>query len=267
MEGQRNIIIKSSVLFVIASILEMTLHEFGHFFAAILVHAKNNAIHHNYTSNDDAGLSLAADIFIKGAGPMVSLTIGITCHFLCSRLRRRDSLFLFNLYMSVFGYIGFFGYLMIAPLFTEGDTGYICHALGFPLWLTITIAVTAGVVLFVLINHLMRYFVEMGSQEIMERRTLRAIFIRSLILYPLFIGLVITTALNLPVPVFLSLVAPICSPFTIMWAYGNALNKKYSTIHANKNFDEFTNMNAWLFVFLIGIIIVNRLLVSGINAN
>lgn len=113
----------------------------------------------------------------------------------------------------------------------------------------------------------MRYFVEMGSKEIVENKTSRAIFIRSLILYPLFIGIVINTLLNLPIPVFLSLIAPICSPFTIMWAYGNALHKKYSTSNANKKFDEFTRLNAWLFVFFFGIIIVNRLLVSGIYVN
>jgi amino acid permease len=169
--------------------------------------------------------------------------------------------------MSVFGYIGFFGYLMLVPIFTEGDTGYICQALGFPSWLKISIAVAAGVVLFVLMKNLMRYFVEMGSEEIIENKRSRAIFIRSLILYPLLIGIVITTLLNLPVPLFLSLISPICGPFSIMWAYGFALYKKYPAIHANRKFDEFTRMNPWLFVFLFGIIVVNRLLVSGIYAS
>ena len=46
----------------------MTLHEFGHFFASILVHAPQISTHHNYTSNEEEGLSiLANDPFIKGA--------------------------------------------------------------------------------------------------------------------------------------------------------------------------------------------------------
>ena len=47
------IIINSSILFIIASTLEMTLHEFGHFFASILVHAQGISIHHNYALNSD----------------------------------------------------------------------------------------------------------------------------------------------------------------------------------------------------------------------
>ena len=117
------IIINSTILFVVASTLEMTLHEFGHFFAAIMVHAKGISIHHNYVSNVDDGISLQSLLFIKGAGPFISLLIGILFQWICSHQTKRNMLFLFNLYMSAFGYIGFFGYLMIAPMFTGGDTG------------------------------------------------------------------------------------------------------------------------------------------------
>ena len=48
---ERNITVNSLILFVIASTLVMTLHEFGHFFASILVHAKQISIHHNYTQH------------------------------------------------------------------------------------------------------------------------------------------------------------------------------------------------------------------------
>ena len=67
----------------------------------------------------------------------------------------------------------------------------------------------------------MKYFVEMGSKEIIENKEVRKRFIRSLLLYPLLIGIVLTTLLNLPIPALISLIAPICSPFTFMWGYGN----------------------------------------------
>ncbi len=51
--GYRYVVINSAILFVIASILEMTLHEFGHFFTAILVHAQGISVHHNYVSHSD----------------------------------------------------------------------------------------------------------------------------------------------------------------------------------------------------------------------
>ena len=245
----------------------MTLHEFGHFFVSILVHAQQISIHHNYTSNVEEGLSLANNLFIKGAGPFVSLVIGILFHFICSRQANRNILFLFNLYMSVFGYIGFFGYLLIAPMFSDGDTGYVCYALGFPIWLTIIIALAGAVVLYCLINILTKYFVEMGSKEIIENKEARKSFIRSLLLYPILIGIVLTTLLNLPTPAFISLIAPICSPLTFMWGYRNALKKNYSTNNANKKFDDLNKPHPWLFVFFVLTFIGNRLLVNGIYVN
>ena len=113
---QRNIIINSTMLFVISSVLAMTLHEFGHFFASILVHAQQISIHHNYTSNSGEGFSSVSTLIIKGAGPIVSLIIGILFHFFCSHQVKRNILFLFGTYMSLFGCIGFFGNLIIAPL-------------------------------------------------------------------------------------------------------------------------------------------------------
>jgi len=261
------IIINSTILFVVASTLEMTLHEFGHFFAAIMVHAKGISIHHNYVSNVDDGISLQSLLFIKGAGPFISLLIGILFQWICSHQTKRNMLFLFNLYMSAFGYIGFFGYQMIAPMFTGGDTGYICYALGFPIWLTISIALAGAVALFFLVNSLANYFVEMGSKEVIENGETRSQFIQLLLVYPIFIGIVITTALNFPIPVFLSLIAPICSPFSFFWGYKNALTKIYSYDKANKEFESLNKLHFWLF-FLLGItIIYNRLLVYGIFAN
>ena len=264
---QINVTVNSLILFVIASTLVMTLHEFGHFFASILVHAKQISIHHNYTSNVDEGLSLKSTLFIKATGPLVSLIIGVAFQFICSRQLRRSFLFLFNLYMSAFGYIGFFGYLIIAPMFPNGDTGYICYSLGFPIWLTIIIAIIGGIALYISINSLMKYFVEMGSKEIIENKDSRNSFIRSLLLFPLLLGIVITTLLNLPIPAFVSLIAPICSPLTFMWGYGNALKKNYSLDNANKSFQRLSKLNIWLFAFLFLIILFNRLLVIGIYAN
>ena len=117
------------------------------------------------------------------------------------------------------------------------------------------------------INGLMKYFVEMGPKETIENKDLRNSFIRSLLLFPLLIGIVITTLLNLPIPAFVSLISPICSPLTFMWGYGNALKKNYSLDNTNKNFQHFSKLNVWLFVFLFLTILFNRLLVIGIYVN
>lgn len=245
----------------------MTLHEFGHYFASILVHAKGISIHHNYVSNIDEGLPLKSILLIKGAGPLVSLVIGICFHFICSEQKKRSVVFLFFLYMAAFGYIGFFGYLMIAPFFTAGDTGYILSALNFPIWLKIGIAVSGGLILYVLVRNLMKYFVEMGSAEILGKKETRISFVHSLILLPVLFGMACTTVLNLPVVTLISLIAPICSPFTLLWDYGNAMTKNYHFGTTNDNFSKLNKLNLMLIILLILTIIYNRLLVIGIYYN
>jgi len=264
---EKNIIINSTMLFVIASILAMTLHEFGHFFTSILVHAKQISIHHNYTSNSSVGISAISSVIIKITGPLVSLIIGVLFHFICSRQEKRNILFLFLTYMSVFGYIGFFGYLIIAPFTPDGDTGYVFYSLGFPLWVMIILSILGAIALYFLINSLMKYFVEMGSKEIIENTADRVKFIRSLVIYPLVIGIILTTLLNLPVPVIISLIAPICGSLTILCGYDNASRKDYPLKNTNKEFEQFNKLNLIIFGFFLLTIILNRLLVYGIYVN
>lgn len=259
--------LNSTILFIVAGILEMTLHEFGHFFAAIVMHAKGISIHHNYVSNIDEGLPLENILLIKGAGPFVSLMIGVVFHLVSTARKKRNFGFLFGVYMAAFGYIGFFGYLMIAPFFTSGDTGYICWALKFPSWLTIIIAILGGLILYLLIRSLMRYFVEMGSKEILQKKGTRISFVNSLILLPVLIGIPCTTILNLPEIALISLIAPLFSPFTLLWDYGNALNKNYDLEYTNDDFDRLTRVNYVLIVLLVITIIYNRILVNGIYYN
>ncbi len=262
---RKNIIINAAVLFITAAIIEMTLHELAHFIAAIMVNAKEIALHHNSVSANTEALSLANKIFIKAAGPIVSLLIGILFHYICSKQTKRDMLFLFNLYMCIFGYIGFGGYLMISPLFTYGDTGYIFDALHFPMAVTIAIAMAGIVMLFFLMKNLMKYFVEMATPAIAFDNDLRISLINSILFYPLMIGTIITTLLNFPVPTFASLIAPICSPFTMLWTYGDALKKKYPADNMSKDMTSINHIQyQWLIVF-VATAIINRLLVIGLS--
>ena len=265
--SQRYIILNSSLLFITAQIIEMTLHEFGHFFAAIFVHAQQITLHHNYTSNIGDGLSQADFILIKSAGPVVSLILGAIFHWLCSVRTRRDSLQLFSAYMSVNGYIGFFAYLIIAPFLPNSDTGYVCFALGSPVWSIWLIAIAGGTAIYFLINCLMKYFVQMGPNEILETSESRQQFIQAIILYPLAIGIIGTTLLNLPVPVWMSLIAPICGNLLFLCGYDSALKKPYSFKHASMEFDRFNRFQISLIVLFFLVVVMNRLLVDGIAFN
>lgn len=261
----KNLIMNSTILFVVASTLETTLHELGHFIASILLHAKDVFLYHNYVSSNTENLSLNNTLIIKAAGPLVSLLIGILFHFNCSHRTDRTLSFLFTLYLSAFGYIGFFGYLMIAPFFTYGDTGYICMALEFPLWLTISIAFSGAIILYLIMRNLMKYFVEIGTPEIISNKPLRSVFIHSLIFYPLVFGICITTLLNLPVPTFASLIAPLFSPFALLWAYGDALRKEYPATYMNQDLQFINTKNyKWQLLFVLTVFI-NRLLIEGFS--
>jgi hypothetical protein len=240
------------------------MHESGHFFAAILVGAKQLSLHHNYVYHIDDGLTKLEIIFIKMSGPIVDIFIGTIFHYLCTRDRSRNIWFLLKLYFASFGYIGFFGYMMVAPFFTNGDSGYVCKALGFPLAITILCSVTGVLFLYFLMKKLMKFFVAMGTKEIIENQRERKKFMSQIILLPILLGILITTLLNLPVVTTLSLIAPICMPFSFLWAYGDALNKKYAIDNYNNNFNQLNSINLAILSLFLLVVTINRLMVFGI---
>ena len=263
--NKRNIIINSTLLFSIAFLLQMTFHELGHFITGVLLHAKDVILFHNYVSQDFSGLTVASQIIIVAAGPLFSLFIGALFQLICSTYKKRNTLFLFLLYMSAFGYICFGGYLLIAPFFQGGDTGFIFHLLGFPLWLTIIFAVLGVAFIFLISKMLGKYFAEMATEEIMNDKLQQKKFSDVLIKYPLYIGVVIVTLLNLPVTAFISLFYPLGNPMNMFWIYGYVTDTKYATDNANKQFDKLEKIHPVLIVGFVLTIIVNRLLVYGFH--
>lgn len=263
--NKRNIIINSALLFCIAFLWQTTLHELGHFMAALFLHVKDVTLYHNFADYNSNGLPMSATLIIVAAGPLISLLIGGLFHLLSSIYKKRNLLFLFLLYMSSFGYICFSGYLMIGPFFENGDTGFVFHQLGFPFWLIIIFAFL-GVGFVLLIGKLLgKYFAEMGTEEILNDKQLQKKFADVLIKYPLFIGVVITTLLNLPVIAFISLLYPLGNPMNMFWIYGYVTDTKYPTENANKQFDKLEKVQPVLIGLFILTMIVNRLLVYGFH--
>ncbi len=259
------ITINSALLFTIATLLQMTIHEGGHFITAILMQSKEIILYHNYVRNTP--LSINREVVIASAGPLISLGIGMLFHLLCALQKKRNILFLFMLYMCSFGYICFFGYIMIAPFFVNGDTGYIFQQLSFPLWLTIIIAIIGVLIYIYVLKKISHFFIEMGTADIITDLSLRRPFANTLVKYPLYIGIVITTLLNLPITVFISLLYPLCSPLALLWLYGYLLEEKYSSENSNKEFEKLNKLQPILIVALVAIVIMNRLLVSGLHYN
>ncbi|NVO19408.1 MAG: hypothetical protein HXX13_06895 [Bacteroidetes bacterium] len=261
----RRVLVNSVILFIIANILETTLHECGHFLTAIALNAQDVTLHHNYVDYKEAILPLEAKLWISAAGPITSLFIGILFQVLCYIRYQKDQVFLFENYMAIFGYIGFFGYMMIAPFFASGDTGYFFQALRFPLWSVILMAIIAFITLYILMASLTRNFVQVCPYESLEIRHARAMFMKQLVLYPVMIGIVLTTLLNLPVITFLSLFAPFCIPFTILWTYPLAVRKDYPGLISNPEFEDINRYSPYAITSLVVIILMNRLLVFGLH--
>lgn len=254
------IIINSSVAFIVATIVEMTLHECGHFMATLAMGGQAT-LYHNYVQHND--VSETARCISAFAGPVVSLLIGIVFHLLVNSRRYKSMTALVLLYLSIFGYVGFFGYVMIAPFFSYGDMGFVLRYIGCPMWLIYTLAALAGVVLFFLGKAWSVHFIGTMSRATAGSPKLRRQFIYSLVFWPLFIGIAVTTLLNFPVPTTLSLIAPLTSPFVLLWPFG------YYLRNAGVYYDEEESIGKKIYIggiiALVVIIVINRLLVGGVG--
>ncbi len=68
MRSYKNITINLALLFIIATVTQMTLHELGHFIAGIVVHAKGTILYHNSVAHAPALMPGLYALFVAGAG-------------------------------------------------------------------------------------------------------------------------------------------------------------------------------------------------------
>ncbi len=249
-------------LFVSASILEMTLHEGGHFLAGILMHMQP-VLHHNYVSSASDGDTPNAGIWFAAAGPVASLLLGIITLLVLRTGRPQGFTRLFLWYFSVSGFIGFWGYLMIAPFFSYGDTGYILRALNCPMWLIVLLAVVGLAMLAVSVRLLAPFAVSLMNTQTSGDKAERKKFVFGITELTLYIGIPIIALLNLPTPTFLSILAPLMSPWSLLYAYGYYLKgKPYDGMYDEG--ERIRGKMPVIWFVLLGIaVIVNRLLVMG----
>ena len=255
--------INAILLFIITAIIELILHEGGHFVAALSL-GQQATLYHNYVSYDNETGLLNQRIFFAAAGPVVSLLTGLICYF-SQRIKSIGAYTrLFLWYLAAAGYAGFFGYLMIAPFFTYGDTGFVLTALNVPMVIIFIIAIAGIAMLYLVMNLLAKHLVALMPDAIAGDMNERQQWIRALIVFPLLFGTPVVTLLNLPVPTFLSLLAPICTPFALLYPYGYYIKGKPGFIHSNGD-SLSARTPIILFVLLIAIVALNRLLVYGIT--
>ncbi len=240
--------INSVIVVVLTSILTTILHELGHFIPAYFFGLQPE-LHHNFVSYDNSNVSSDKLAIIAACGPVLSLVLGTIFLFISKNITAKGYLSLFTLWMGLQGFLTFFGYLFIAPFFTYGDTGKVFAILGFPFVLVIAISVFGIAALVYFFKKQTKEFRFYGDEElnIVQRAN-------ALILFPV-LGSLAACFLQLPVPTFLSLLAPIMMPMSFMSIYGEFRKtiKEKPTISLNK-------ISWLLLISLIAAIILFRLL-------
>jgi hypothetical protein len=136
----RNILVNSTLAFVSAFIFTTIFHEFGHYLSNLLFGADPTWFH-NYVQISDESLTVNMRIFSALAGPFFSLVQGIVLGFIITKTKGNSASRLFILWLSLLGFVNFFGYLIMTPFSTTGDTGKVAELLNLALIVRIIIAV------------------------------------------------------------------------------------------------------------------------------
>ncbi len=126
MKENRARLIQSSLAYATASLIAVTLHEFGHGIMAVMVgqHPTVYALH----EQDIAGSRMDVGL-IAAAGPVVSLLLGLSVLYAYKYLKGQGFGRYFTLWFGLFSTAVFFGYLMTAPFYSSGDIAVVLGSL------------------------------------------------------------------------------------------------------------------------------------------
>jgi hypothetical protein len=232
------LVINSIAMIIVTGLLTTILHELAHFIPAYFFGFQPE-LHHNFVNYDDTNLPADKIAIVAAAGPIVSLILGLIFLAVSKQTKSKGFFSLFMLWMGLQGYLTFFGYLFIAPFFTYGDTGKVFDIIGLPFLVVIAISIFGIVALNFLYKIEAKEFRFYGSENMTVAGRANA-----LIFFPV-LGSIASGALQLPVPTFLSLLAPIMMPLSFMSMYGTFRR----TVKETPNVD--LNQISWLLVIVL----------------
>jgi len=245
--------------FVAAFLFTTFIHESGHFIAYLLSGA-HPVLYHNHVRVDEPEFGTAVRIIAAMAGPVISLVQGICLGLIVVRRRSNSPQDLLLLWLCLLGLVNFFGYLMLTPISTVGDTGKAAALIGLPVIYRILISIAGIAILILLVIRLGRYFSRFipAVGDLRQKRR----YIKVLVIYPILAGSVINVLLALPVPVMLSVIYPATSSFVILSAYGSIIRTADSPAAASVPELKISRL---LVLLLLAGIVVNRLLTLGLG--
>ena len=176
----RNTLINSSLAFTVAFFLTTIIHEFGHFLSYFISGA-HPVIYHNYVSASDDDLNIHIRIISILAGPIISLLQGILFGLIVTTSSKRSIVHLFYFWLSLLGFVNFFGYLMMTPISDVGDTGKAAEMLQIGNLWRLLIAIAGFMILIWIILRMGKYFSYFipSGKDLAERRKYVYYFFRS----------------------------------------------------------------------------------------
>lgn len=253
----RNILLNSTLAFVSAFVITTLIHEWGHFISYFLFDG-NPILYHNHVRTPDQQLAAHATVISALAGPVSSLIQGIIFGAIVTRRGKGNAAYLVFLWLGLLGFINFFGYLMMTPLSTAGDTGKAAELLQIDFVYRILIAVGGFAVLILAILKLGRNFARFIPPGENDKGRVRYVY--HIMFFPILIGCIINTLLALPAPALLSIIYPATSPFVIMISF-SAILKSGDSAGIGTEIEAGVS-KSMIFLFLFAIL-VNRILTAG----
>ena len=258
-KSYKNILINSTLAFIAAFIFTTFIHEFGHFISYSMFGA-NPTLFHNYVQTPDQILSLHVKVISALAGPIFSLLQGFVFVIIVYKNHKNSAAHLFYLWVALLGFVNFFGYLLMTPLSTAGDTGKVAGLLSIDYSVRIMIAIVGFALLIWIILKIGRNF----SNFIPEQHNLKkkAKYVYHIMFFPIMIGGLVNTLLAFPVVAILSIIYPATSSYVIMSSFGSILKASNQQAISSEIEDK---INKSLILLTIFAIIFNRLLTLGVG--
>ena len=200
--------INSVLIALSSSIIATILHEFGHYVVAIYLNL-NPELHHNYVM-PLIEVSQKSQVLMAAAGPLFSLMIGILALYASIKWIKFSLLKLFFLWLGLQNILMFLGYMLIAPIAKDGDTGKVFDYLGIPMFLSISIAILFFIFVNFLFSKFSNQFVFYKNEDLFNIQENS----KQLFLWPILTSIVMMTILSFPIYSWVSILPSVFMPMT-----------------------------------------------------
>jgi hypothetical protein len=198
------------------SVINTILHELAHYTVASYFHLEPE-LHHNYVITFISGTE-QQQMLRAAAGPLFSLAFGVLMTYISVKWIRPSLSKLFTLWLGMGSLLMFMGYMMIAPIAKQGDTGKVFDYFGVPFYLSVIIASLFIIWISVLFARLAKYFIYYKQDQHFNQHENK----KQLFLYPITCSIIAMTILSFPIVTPVSLLPAVFMPmayFSTMGGY------------------------------------------------